>query len=225
MLTSAAYKMQTHIAKSLQTCCATIHKAVEVYNQAASLLNPPHPPLDWTAVSHYSFLDEFNLLRDTRQDILNRRWTEPAVRATMKQDLRVKRAYEEIERCNIEVRCLHTSIHDKNTAFSNILSKLRNMQDPLYGPVEEYDVRWRRANAHLQAQILQIHNLLGFTGDSSVGVKKGHSDVCPVTSDSSPVESLDEEDQEAADDVEPDDQTSGDIATLVEYMTELPIHT
>jgi len=89
--------MQMHIAKSLQTRCATIRKVVKVYNQAAASLNPPRPSLDWTTVSHYSFLDEFNLLQDTQQDIHNRRWAKPAVRATMKQDLRVKRAFEEIE--------------------------------------------------------------------------------------------------------------------------------
>jgi len=112
------------------------------------------------------------------------------------------------------------SIHDELATFSKILSKLKDKQDPLFGAVEEYVVRQHCINAHLQAQISQIHNLSGFTGDSSVGVKKG--DACPVMSDS-PAENLDDEDPEAAEDVELDDQMTGDIVTLVEYMTELPL--
>ena len=151
MLTSVAYKMRMHIAKSLQTRCAAIRKAVDIYNQAASLLVPPRPLLDWTAVSHYSFLDEFNLLRDTRQDTRTHRWTEPAVHAAMKQDLRVKRAHEEIIRCNVEIRCLHTSIHDELAFFANVLHKLKDEQSLLFGPVEDYIICQRRINAHLQA--------------------------------------------------------------------------
>jgi len=143
--------MRMHIVKSLQTRCTAIHRAVDVYNLAALALVPPRPPLDWSAVSHYLFLDEFNLLRETREDIRSRCWTEPAVHTTMKQDLRVTHAYEEIERCNIEVRRLHTSIHDEHVLFTDILYKLEYQKDPLSGPVMDYVVHRRRANAHLKA--------------------------------------------------------------------------
>jgi hypothetical protein len=60
-----AYQMCTHIAKSLQTRCKAIQNAVKAYNAAAMALSPPCPTVDWSKVSHYGFLDEFSLLRDT----------------------------------------------------------------------------------------------------------------------------------------------------------------
>ncbi|KJA22422.1 hypothetical protein HYPSUDRAFT_124967, partial [Hypholoma sublateritium FD-334 SS-4] len=98
---------------ALQARCKAIRNAVNKYNAAAVKLNPPKPTLDWSRVSHYSFLEEFDLLRGSRQDIAHHRWTELAVRETMKQDLRIKRAHEEIARCNVEIRRVHTSILDK----------------------------------------------------------------------------------------------------------------
>ena len=79
--------MRTHIAKSFQKRCKAIQNAVKAYNAAAVALDPPRPTLDWTRVSHYGFLNEFNLLRDTRQDIRDKPWTDLAVRETMKQDV------------------------------------------------------------------------------------------------------------------------------------------
>ena len=58
-----AYHIRTHIAKSLQTHCKAIQNAVKKYNEAATALLPPRPSLDWSHVSHYSFLDKFETHR------------------------------------------------------------------------------------------------------------------------------------------------------------------
>jgi len=88
-----------------------------VYNSQHGTCSP-HPLLDWLWSWHYSFLDEFNLLRATCEVSKAQRWTEPAIRTTMKQDLWVTCAYEEIECCNIEVHRLHTSIYDEHVLFT-----------------------------------------------------------------------------------------------------------
>jgi len=62
-----------------------------------------------------------------------------------------------------------------------------------------------------------------FTGDSSIGVRKGSANVMP--SDSLADYLDDEDDQDVVADAEPDDATSGDIAALVEYMAELLLQT
>jgi hypothetical protein len=61
----AGYCMRTHIAKSLQTRCKAIQNAVKTYNTAALEMNPPRPTLDWSKASHYTFLEDFELLRNT----------------------------------------------------------------------------------------------------------------------------------------------------------------
>src|SRR5579872_5884981 len=108
------YKARTHLAKSLQTRCKAIRSATDAYNRAAQSLDPPRPSLDWSQVSRYSFLEEFNLLRNTHRDITSMPWAKPAIRETIKRFLRVRRAHEELERCNIEARRVLTSIHDEN---------------------------------------------------------------------------------------------------------------
>lgn len=95
--------MCTHIAKSLQRRCKVIQYAVKVYNSAALALDPPRPTVDWSKVSHYSFLDEFVLLQDTKQNVSDRWWLKSAVHATIEQWLHVLQACEEISWCNLEV--------------------------------------------------------------------------------------------------------------------------
>ena len=77
--------MRTHISKSLQVRCKTLRKAVEDHNKAAATLNPPRPTLDWNKISTYQFLEQIVLLRDTRNDLRDKRWANPGVRETIKQ--------------------------------------------------------------------------------------------------------------------------------------------
>ena len=175
---SLGYKARTHLAKSLQTRCKTIRSATEAYNRAACVLDPPRPPLDWSQVSHYSFLDEFNLLRNTRHDISSAPWANPVVRETIKRFLRVRRAHEEINRCNIEVRRLFTSIHDEDRRFDVILKHLTGQNDAILGPVAEYCTRRRRVNGLLLERIRCTFTLDGFTGSKTVGSRKGDHSLC-----------------------------------------------
>jgi hypothetical protein len=94
--------------------------------------------VDWSKISHYSFLDEFELLRDSRQDVRDKPWAKPAIRECMKKALRIKRAQEELKNCNMEIHCLHTSIVDEDQFFELTLQNLHSQQDPIYGAVKEY---------------------------------------------------------------------------------------
>ena len=174
------YKARTHLAKSLQTRCKTIRSATEAYNRAARALDPPRPPLDWSQVSHYSFLDEFNLLRNTRHDISNAPWADPVIREAIKKYLRVRRAREEIDRCNIEVRRVFTSIHDEDCKFDSILKGLLDENSAILGVTREYCVRRRRINSFLLERIRSIFGLDGFTGSRTLGSRKGS---CPPHAD------------------------------------------
>jgi len=175
---SLGYKARTHLAKSLQTRCKAIRSATEAYNRVARCLDPPRPPLDWSQVSHYSFLDEFNLLRNTRHDISNAPWANPVVRETIKKFLRVRRAHEEIDRCNIEVRRLFTSIRDEDHKLDIILKCLTGQNDIILGAVGEYWTRRRRVNALLLERIRCTFALDGFTGSKMVGSRKGDHSLC-----------------------------------------------
>jgi hypothetical protein len=116
--------MRTHLTKALQKRCKAIRNAVKKYNTAAAKLNPRRPSISWENVSHINFLEEFHILHDTRQDIRDKKWAQPAIRELMKLSQRVKRAHEEVERCYIAVRRLYTAVCDEDDTFEATLSRL-----------------------------------------------------------------------------------------------------
>ncbi|KAG1850257.1 hypothetical protein C8R48DRAFT_750142 [Suillus tomentosus] len=208
-ISQTAYRMRAHIARSLQTRCKTIRKAVEKYNEAARDI-PGHAPIEWSKVTHYNFLDEFSLLRKTHQDIREHPWTKPAIRETIQQSLRIQRAHKELVRCNVELQRLHTAI------------ELKASEDPIYVVVKEYCTRRELVNAHLLARINQIYDIEGFTGICGPGVSKHPAETMDSSFTSTEYPSAAEEltREEAEVDLE-DDMVNRDLATLVEYMTDL----
>lgn len=100
------------------------------------------------------------------------------VRETIKKFLRVRRAHEEIDRCNIEVRRLFTSICDEDHRFDVILKCLTGRNDVILGAVGEYCARRRRVNALLLERIRCTFALDGFTGNKTVGSRKGDRSLC-----------------------------------------------
>ncbi|KAI0674940.1 hypothetical protein C8Q78DRAFT_1075288 [Trametes maxima] len=102
-LSQTAYRVRTHIAKHLQARCRAIRNAVKTYNAAAAAMKPPRPSLDWSRVSHISFIEEFELLQDTRGDLQDKPWRLPQVREAMRIAHHIERAQEEIARVNIDL--------------------------------------------------------------------------------------------------------------------------
>ncbi|CDO75653.1 hypothetical protein BN946_scf184941.g6 [Trametes cinnabarina] len=170
-LAQTGYRMRTYIAKNLQRRCKAIRNAVKEYNAAAQALNPPREALDWSKVSHYTFLEEFTLLQDTGNTLLEKRWAQPHVRETMRIARRIARAQEEISNVNREARRLHTHIRDEERLLSRILADLKSRGDPIYGAVLDYSRHRRAANARNLACLLRMYSLDGFTGNPTPGVR------------------------------------------------------
>src|SRR5271156_5544293 len=105
--------MHKHISNALKARSRAIRTALDRYNIAATALVPPRQLLDWEQVVEYAFLSDFDLLRDTRQDIRNRPWATPAARLAMDQSFKLRRAKEEIKRLNIEIRRFATYMRDE----------------------------------------------------------------------------------------------------------------
>ena len=132
--------MRTHIAKALQSRCKAIRNAVKTYNTAAMQLDPPRPLISWESISHINFLEEFTL-HDTRQDIREKQWSQPAVQELMKLSQRVKQAQEEIQWCHISIRRLYTAIHDENDFFRMTLSRIQGGDLLIYGAIHDFITR------------------------------------------------------------------------------------
>ena len=134
-------------------------------------LDPPRPTIDWNTVSHYKFLEDFPLLRNTSQDLTGKRWALPAVRETMKQWMRICRAREETIRGNIEIWRLHTSIVDEGRSFEKILAQSAVL-GPIHGAVRDFITRRTHINNRLLHKISKIYDLEGFSGTASPGVRQ-----------------------------------------------------
>ena len=198
------------------------------YNAAARAMDPPRPPVDWERVSHYTFIEEFSLLQDTRNDLSQKTWARPEVRETMRMSRRVDRAREEIKNANREIRRLHTSIRDEEVAFNAILSDLRAKRDAHLGAVEEFIIRRRGANARNLAYIEHIHALDGYTGECTPGRRVGRPEPMDVGIDVS--EALDraqtgteflESAVETA--LEEDDEANEEVTSMLEYLAGLTV--
>ena len=211
------YKVRTHLAKSLQTRCKTIRSATDTYNRAARALNPPREPLDWAQVSRYSFIEEFSLLRNTQRDISNEPWANPVIRETIKRFLRVRRAREEVQRCNVEIRRLFTSIHDETCQHSEILKALAGQKSLILGAVKEYSTRRRRVNALLLGRIQQIFDLDGFTGDRTLGHRKGSR----VAREDGELGRYDNNDGDDTEDEDIDDIENDQVNGILDFVTSL----
>lgn len=90
-----------HIAKHLQSRAKTIQTAIIRFNKAAKVLG--QFTLAAKDVLSKTFVAEFDLLHDARQDIRNKPWAQPAMRLYIDKYFRLTHAKEEVKRVVIEV--------------------------------------------------------------------------------------------------------------------------
>ncbi|KAF7975808.1 hypothetical protein HWV62_8495 [Athelia sp. TMB] len=163
------YKMRKHIGKALQARSVAIRTALERYNTAARALDPPREMLRQEDIFEYAFLSEFDLLRDTRQDIRERPWSTPAGRRAMDLYFSILRAREEVQRCNIEIKRIATHLRDEALFLQHHQNRLRANSPLLAHQIFIYqNVRGRFAS-HTRQRLASIAKLKGFSGDLTPG--------------------------------------------------------
>ncbi|KAG1861278.1 hypothetical protein F4604DRAFT_2033679 [Suillus subluteus] len=158
------YKMRKHIDKALQVRSAAILTALDRYNTAAQALHPPRASLSWEEVVKYTFLSDFNLLHDARQDISQCPWATPTGCLTMDTYFKMCCACEEIQHLNIKIRCLATYVHDKSRYLTECEKQLQTLHPGLAHQVSLHrQIRAWFAGHHYQ-RLHDISMLEGFTG-------------------------------------------------------------
>ncbi|RDX48316.1 hypothetical protein OH76DRAFT_1456309 [Lentinus brumalis] len=227
-IAQTGYKARTYIAKNLQRRCKAIRTAVTAYNNAARALDPPRPTLDWSKASQYSFVEEFTLLEDTRNDLREKQWAQPAVRETIRTWQRLERAHEEITNVNRELRRVHTAIRDEELLFTAVLQDLKAKGTPLYGAVNEYCLHRRGANARNMVYLQATYALPGFSGDPTPGTRVGGtlpalvppSRLQDLLGEETDVVRAEMAEEAALDD---DDEVSEEVSALIEYVAGLAL--
>ena len=167
----SGYRLRQKIAKNLQSRSRAIRTALKAYNDAAGAIG--RPLLEWDKVSHYEFLEEFELLNDTRADISKEEWARVPVRETMRLARRVARAHEEILKVHDQARRVQTSIRDEDRLFAVVLDHLRRTRDPLHGAVLDYASRRRRANTRIMVHLRKLYAIPTYEGLVHPGLRAG----------------------------------------------------
>lgn len=147
---------------------------MEAYNNAAVQLDPPREQLTWTKLMDTTTLAEFDILRESRQDIRQQPWTQPACREAMNLYFGIKRAKEEIVRLNVEIRRLVTFMIDDHRTFYRAIS-FNIITDPVLANLLSH--QWQFHNhihARIAARLHQTSRLKGFTGTLLPGVREGY---------------------------------------------------
>ena len=164
------YKLRKHIASSLQSRSQAVKSALKRYNDAARAFKPPRPSLSWEEVVDYAFLSDFDLLRDTRQDIRQKPWAQPANRSLMNQWFKLQRAREEIERLNIEIRRVITHMQDEEQFLLSLEDELQATKPTLAFHIARYRHDQTRFYELHRQRFAALPTLDGFTGSVSPGI-------------------------------------------------------
>ncbi|KAH7904520.1 hypothetical protein BJ138DRAFT_1138521 [Hygrophoropsis aurantiaca] len=165
-ISGIGYKLRTQISAALRTCATAIKNALAQYNTYAAQLDPPRPKLEWEEIVEYSFLGEFDLLRESGEHLQSKRWANPTHRLAAVQYFGKQRAEEEIARCNI---------HDDAIDMPKYISKIHTTNAPL---ATELRRRWKQlqsVNTQHLSWISQIQNLPGYSGPKGPGIRIGRS--------------------------------------------------
>ncbi|KAJ7599714.1 hypothetical protein C8J56DRAFT_879514 [Mycena floridula] len=118
------YKMRKHIGNTVKTHSQAIRTALDKYNAAATKLTPPQLSLDW----------------DTP-------WAKPAGRSLQEQHYKILQAWEEIQRCDIEISWLWTHMADETKLLEAREDETMLMNPALAYQIRQYRLEWGRFNA------------------------------------------------------------------------------
>lgn len=182
-------------------------------------MTPPTPCLQWNDIVHYGFLSEFKLLKHShsQQDVLCKPWMVPGNREVAAKYFKLKRAYEELQRLNVEICRLRTFIHDEDTFLAAHVECLSPVDSMLAREVEELRMQRLRINSVHIAQLDAIEALPGFSGSRGCGTRRGNS--TPSKSSALAHADADAADEDGEwDDIAADDTWNEDMTHLVDVL-------
>ena len=203
--------------KAIETWSQAIRTALNQYNAAAQKPHPPCPILDWETVIEYAFLAEFNLLRDSHQDIRKEIWATPVGHKAMDQYFKIECAKEKIEHLNVEIWQLVTYMEDED-AF--LLAREREVigDDPhLAFQIRQHRREHSRYKELHWRQLKVLERQKGFTGTLLLG--KGERSMYHLSSDVA-IPNIEEDSED-----DKDDEDEGDVEEALENFLRVAVDT
>ncbi|CDO74657.1 hypothetical protein BN946_scf184832.g1, partial [Trametes cinnabarina] len=170
------YKLREKIGNALKTRAQAIRTALTAYNREATALSPPRPELSWTDVMNMVSIGEFDLLRDSRQDIRSLPWAQVVNRDGMNTYFKVKRAREEINRLNVEMRRLFTALVDEHVDYHHAIEQVKSSDAALAYELAQRQRYHNVVSGHIVEWLLKASRLPGFSGELAYGRRVGRNE-------------------------------------------------
>lgn len=120
--------------------------------------------LDFKTIINYTFVSQFDLLRDSQQDIRSKLWSIASNRFLMDKLFERDRAREEITRLNVEIAQLRTWIRDEDQDFQAVILAVRESNRYLAAEIENRAQRRFWIHECLLGTLRMLERVPGFTG-------------------------------------------------------------
>ncbi|KAI0310821.1 hypothetical protein OF83DRAFT_1030987, partial [Amylostereum chailletii] len=163
-MSGTGYKLRKHISQAITRQSSTLRKALERYNELAKQQKPPRQVLEYADIANYGWLGEFELLKESRGDILEKAWSKPANREAATKHFKIVRSQEEITRLNVEARRLQAWIDYEDGAVQAVSSSLSDSKPYLAAHIAASNENRRHLNAFHRKRLRQLYMLAGYTG-------------------------------------------------------------
>lgn len=156
--------MRKHISQAIVRRSAALRTALNTYNQLAQRQSPPAPVLEYAQVASYGWLNDFELLKNSRYGVLSKPWAQPVNREHCVKYHKVLRAREELVRLNVEIHRLHAWVEHEDQQLSAVATKLSETQPMLSKEITWFAVQRRRVNDEHRIRLHAIYNLPEYCG-------------------------------------------------------------
>ncbi|KAJ3912126.1 hypothetical protein F5877DRAFT_54492 [Lentinula edodes] len=187
-ISGTGYKMRKHLASALKKRSKSIQNAIAEYNAVATKMKPPRRQVDWEEVVEYAFLSEFDILRDTREDIRKRPWAVPANRVIMTQFFKVIGAEDELARVHQEIQRLITNMQQESKELILKEEYLMPTNPTLALQIRRFRQERGRFHKIHRKRLLSITKLPGFDWSTNIkyffpgtSVERTSNDRDPLT--------------------------------------------
>ncbi|CUA68891.1 hypothetical protein RSOLAG22IIIB_08135 [Rhizoctonia solani] len=169
-LARTGYKLRMHINKSIARRSSALKTALDRYNEVASQLVPPSPTISWKQIKDARILEDFDLIRGSRSNILQQDWTKPENRQCAEQSRRIARAEEEIQRLNVEVRRVRSLIVHEEFALQILAKQITDVDPSLGWAAQRYVDLRLHTNQLVSNELKRLEKSEWYTGRKTVGV-------------------------------------------------------
>lgn len=156
--------MRRHISKSIVRRSAALRTSLDKYNSLAPLQDPPRPVIDYADITSCAWLGDFDLLRHSRHEILDKPWVKKSHREVANKWYKVAGARHELFRLNVEIGRLKAWVDTEDKQLYEVASSLLSSSPLISAEVLNFAQKRHRVNNVHRSRLQAIFLLKGFTG-------------------------------------------------------------